>query len=142
MAGLSITGLTKRYRGAANPALSALTLSVPAGGRLAVVGPSGSGKSTLLRLLSGLELPDAGSIRLGDHDLTNVPAGERDVAMVFQNYALFPHMTVFENLTFGMKARGVGKTERTAQANAVAKRLGLTPHLEKKPSQLSGGEQQ
>jgi len=112
-------------------------------GRMAVLlGPSGCGKSTLLRLISGLEPPDSGAIRLGDDDITAWEPKRRDVAMVFQNYALYPHMSVRENLDFGLRSRNVPKNERAELVRWAAELLGLDDLLERKPKELSGGQRQ
>jgi multiple sugar transport system ATP-binding protein len=107
-----------------------------------LVGPSGCGKSTLLRMLAGLENITAGEISIGDRVVNNVPPKERDIAMVFQNYALYPHMTVADNMAFSMKLRGADKSEITERVNKAATILGLTQLLERFPRQLSGGQRQ
>lgn len=107
-----------------------------------LLGPSGCGKSTLLRLISGLETPDSGAIRLGSDDITSWEPKRRDVAMVFQNYALYPHMSVRQNLEFGLKSRGVAKEERAGLVGWAAELLGLDELLERKPRELSGGQRQ
>ncbi len=112
-------------------------------GRMAVLlGPSGCGKSTLLRLISGLEAPDSGAIRLGGDDITAWEPKRRDVAMVFQNYALYPHMSVRQNLEFGLRSRNVAKDERARLVEWAAALLGLDEHLNRKPRELSGGQRQ
>ncbi|MDT7684358.1 MAG: multiple sugar transport system ATP-binding protein, partial [Pseudonocardiales bacterium] len=107
-----------------------------------LVGPSGCGKSTLLRMVAGLENITSGEIRIGDRVVNNLPPKERDVAMVFQNYALYPHMTVAANMGFSMKLRGAPKTEIVARVQHAAEILGLGPYLERFPRQLSGGQRQ
>ncbi len=107
-----------------------------------LVGPSGCGKTTTLRLIAGLEEPSSGVIRIGDRAVNDVTPRDRDVAMVFQNYALYPHMTVFNNMAFGLKMRSVPKPQIDQAVNQVAAKLGLTALLDRKPAQLSGGEKQ
>jgi len=109
---------------------------------VALLGPSGCGKSTTLRLLAGLEPCDAGSIRIGGVDRTHAPPAQRGVAMVFQNYALFPHLSVAENIVFGLSVRRVPAAERQRRLGRAADLLGLGPYLDRKPSQLSGGQRQ
>jgi len=109
---------------------------------LVLLGPSGCGKSTTLRLIAGLETPTSGSIKLGDREITNLPPVKRDISMVFQNYALFPHLNVGENILFGLKARKVAKEERETRLENAAGILGLNEFLHRKPAQLSGGQRQ
>ena len=142
MAKLLLEGVTRRYPGASEPALRGIDLEVDDGEVLVLVGPSGCGKSTALRLIAGLDLPDAGAIKLDGRDLAAVPPQDRDVAMVFQGYALYPHMTVEENLAFPLKMRGVAKAERAAKVRETAKRLDIERFLERLPSELSGGQRQ
>ncbi|MDX8051350.1 sn-glycerol-3-phosphate ABC transporter ATP-binding protein UgpC [Lentzea sp. BCCO 10_0798] len=123
-------------------AVDELSLEVSDGEFLVLVGPSGSGKSTALRMLAGLEDIDEGAIQIGGKDVTNVPPKGRDIAMVFQSYALYPHMTVAENMGFALKLRGVPKTEIKAKVEEAAKMLDLTKYLERKPKALSGGQRQ
>ncbi|WP_434451599.1 ABC transporter ATP-binding protein [Lentzea sp. E54] len=123
-------------------AVDELSLEVSDGEFLVLVGPSGSGKSTALRMLAGLEDVDEGAIHIGGKDVTNVPPKGRDIAMVFQSYALYPHMTVAENMGFALKLRGVAKTEIKAKVEEAAKMLDLTKYLERKPKALSGGQRQ
>src|SRR5512132_2759102 len=112
MAKVELRGLHRRYPGAETSALDALDLDVDDGELLVLVGPSGCGKSTALRLIAGLDAPDRGTIRIGDRDVTKVPPQDRDVAMVFQGYALYPHMTVRDNLAFPLRMRSVAAAER------------------------------
>lgn len=119
-----------------------VTLGVADGEFVVLVGPSGCGKTTLLRTLAGLEAPTGGEVFIGERKVTGVPARERNVAMVFQNYALLPHMTVAENISFGMKIRKVPKAERERRTKEVAERLEMTPLLDRLPRQLSGGQRQ
>jgi ABC-type sugar transport system ATPase subunit len=141
MASIRLDGVSKIYPGG-HTALDAVDLEVPDGNLLVLVGPSGCGKSTALRVIAGLESPTRGRVFLGERDVTAVPPGERDVAMVFQSYALYPHKTVRENLAFGLRVRGVARAVREARVGVVARRLGLERLLERRPAQLSGGQRQ
>jgi multiple sugar transport system ATP-binding protein len=132
--------VTKRF--GSHVAADSIDLDVDAGECLVLVGPSGCGKTTVLRLLAGLESADAGRIWIGDRLVNEVPAAERDVAMVFQNYALYPHFSVFDNIAFPLRTRSVARSEITARVAAAAERLGLDEVLGRKPGQLSGGQQQ
>ena len=109
---------------------------------LVILGPSGSGKTTLLRLLAGLESPDTGGVWMDGRDVTRVPPHRRDVAMVFQNPALYPHLSVFDNIAFGLRARGVPRSQMRARVNTIAGLLGLDALLTRRPAGLSGGERQ
>jgi multiple sugar transport system ATP-binding protein len=133
---------TKLYAGSSTPAVDALNLDVGDGELMVMVGPSGSGKTTALRMLAGLEEVDAGAVLIGGRDVTDLPPKKRDIAMVFQNYALYPYLTVSQNIAFPLKMAGVKKAEREKRAAEVARRLGLEHYLDRKPSQLSGGERQ
>ena len=124
------------------PAVDDFNLTVRDGEFLVLVGPSGCGKSTTLRMVAGLELPTAGTIRIGARDVTNLPPKDRDIAMVFQNYALYPHMTVEENMAFGLRLRKFPKTEIARRVRAAAESLGLVPYLKRLPKALSGGQRQ
>jgi ABC-type sugar transport system ATPase subunit len=117
-------------------------LAIADGEFMVLVGPSGCGKSTALRMIAGLETPSAGRVRIGERDVTEVPPQERDIAMVFQSYALYPHMTVRDNLGFGLRMRGVPAAGIAERVEAAAKALGLAAVLERKPGQLSGGQRQ
>lgn len=142
---ISITGLTKTYnpsRSRPVAALDRIDLDVKEGELLVVVGPSGSGKTTLLRCIAGLEVPDEGRIEVQGREITKLLPGDRDVAMVFQEYALYPHLTVEANISFGLKARRVGSAEARTKTVAVAESLGLKDLLGRKPPELSGGERQ
>jgi len=119
-----------------------VNISIADGEFVVLVGPSGCGKSTLLRMIAGLENISAGEIRIGDRVVNNVPPKERDIAMVFQNYALYPHMTVATNMAFSLKLRGAPKQEIEARVRRAAEILGLEPYLERYPRQLSGGQRQ
>ncbi len=123
-------------------ALRGVDLEVVEGEFLALVGPSGCGKTTLLRILAGLEEASGGSVLIDGKDASVLQPKERDLAMVFQNYALFPHLSVFENLAFGLKARNRSKEETERAVRPVAQRLGLTRMLDRKPNELSGGQRQ
>jgi multiple sugar transport system ATP-binding protein len=133
---------TRVYPGAERPAVDSLSLDVGDGELLVLVGPSGSGKSTALRMLAGLEPLDTGAVHIGDRDVTNVRPRDRDIAMVFQNYALYPQLSVAENMGFALKQHGVPKEERTARVRETARILDLEPLLDRKPRQLSGGQRQ
>jgi multiple sugar transport system ATP-binding protein len=142
MAGVRYEQATRIYPGTELPAVDALRLEIADGEFMVLVGPSGSGKTTALRMLAGLEEVDAGAIYIGDRDVTDLPPKRRDVAMVFQNYALYPYLTVEANIGFPLKIAGVAKSERERRVRAVAELLGLTEFLARKPSQLSGGQRQ
>ena len=139
-AGLSLAGVSKAWDGAV--ALSSLSLDVEPGELVTVLGPSGSGKSTALRIVAGLEAPDAGRVTIGERDVTGVEPADRGVAMVFQSFALFPHLSVADNIAFGLRARGAAREEARRRAREVAEPLGLAELLERRPAQLSGGERQ
>ncbi|MEA5154805.1 sn-glycerol-3-phosphate ABC transporter ATP-binding protein UgpC [Raineyella sp.] len=134
--------VTRIYPGATSPAVDGLSLEIGDGEFVVLVGPSGCGKSTSLRMLAGLEEVNAGQIFIGDRDVTDVPPADRDIAMVFQNYALYPHMTVAENMGFALKMQKVPKEERTVRVTEAAKLLGLEEYLNRKPKALSGGQRQ
>jgi multiple sugar transport system ATP-binding protein len=123
-------------------AVRAVDLDVPDGALMVLVGPSGCGKTTLLRMVAGLEEVTSGSIRIGEREVNDVAAKNRDIAMVFQNYALYPHMTVYENQAFGLRLRRLPRTEIDTRVREVAGVLALSDQLEKKPGQLSGGQRQ
>ncbi|WP_165222179.1 ABC transporter ATP-binding protein [Aquisphaera insulae] len=123
-------------------ALERLSLAIKPGERLVVLGPSGSGKTTLLRLIAGLDVPQEGTIRIGDRDASGVPPHQRDVAMVFQSQPLYPHLSVAANLEFSMKARGIRARERRERVRSTAELMGIGSLLERWPSELSGGERQ
>jgi len=133
---------TRLYPGASTPAVDELELEIADGEFLVLVGPSGCGKSTSLRMLAGLEEVNGGRILIGAKDVTHVEPKERDIAMVFQNYALYPHMTVAENMGFALKLAKVAKAEREQRVREAAKLLDLEPYLGRKPKALSGGQRQ
>jgi multiple sugar transport system ATP-binding protein len=133
---------TRIYPGNDAPAVAALNLDIADGEFMVLVGPSGSGKTTALRMLAGLEEIDAGAVFIGERDVSDIPPKERDVAMVFQNYALYPYLTVAANIGFPLRIAKVRKSQREARVREVAKLLGLTEYLDRKPGQLSGGQRQ
>jgi multiple sugar transport system ATP-binding protein len=133
---------TRLYPGTPKPAVRDLNLSIDDGELLVLVGPSGSGKSTALRMLAGLEPLDAGRILIGGSDVSLVRPRDRDIAMVFQNYALYPNLDVAQNMGFALKQQGVPKEERATRVREVAKLLDLEPFLDRKPRNLSGGQRQ
>jgi multiple sugar transport system ATP-binding protein len=138
---IRIENVTKVYDNGVK-AVDGVDLEVADGEFMVLVGPSGCGKTTLLRMLAGLEEVTDGAIHLGDTDVTDLQPQKRDIAMVFQNYALYPHMTVAENLEYGLKLRRMAKAERARRVHEVAKVLGLEDYLKRKPSALSGGQRQ
>ncbi|MSW38775.1 MAG: ATP-binding cassette domain-containing protein, partial [Actinobacteria bacterium] len=139
MAAVIFDNATRIYPGSTVPAVNALNLTITDGKLLVLVGPSGCGKSTTLRMLAGLEDVDTGSIRIGDRDVTHVPSKDRDIAMVFQNYALYPHMSVAQNMGFALKIAGLSSEEISKRVLDAAKILDLEPYLDRKPKVLSGG---
>ena len=141
MADVGLKGVTKTYSGSVL-AVSDLTLQVEHGQFAVLLGPSGCGKSTTLRLIAGLEEPDQGEILIGGDVVNHLPPQKRDLAMVFQSYALYPHMSVAQNMGFGLKMRGVPTVESRDRVRAAARLLGLEELLERYPSQLSGGQKQ
>ncbi|MYS41731.1 sn-glycerol-3-phosphate ABC transporter ATP-binding protein UgpC [Streptomyces sp. SID5998] len=142
MATVQFDKATRIYPGSAKPAVDALEIDIADGEFLVLVGPSGCGKSTSLRMLAGLEDVNRGAIRIGDRDVTHLPPKDRDIAMVFQNYALYPHMTVADNMGFALKIAGVNKTEIRRKVEEAAKMLDLSEYLDRKPKALSGGQRQ
>jgi multiple sugar transport system ATP-binding protein len=142
LATVEYDGATRLYPGTSTPAVNELNLAIADGELLVLVGPSGSGKSTALRMLAGLEPLDAGRILIGDQDVSAVRPRDRDVAMVFQNYALYPNLDVAQNMGFALRQQGVAKEERNQRVREVAKLLDLEPYLDRKPRNLSGGQRQ
>ncbi|HUO40348.1 MAG TPA: sn-glycerol-3-phosphate ABC transporter ATP-binding protein UgpC [Mycobacterium sp.] len=142
MGSVSFEHATRRYPGTERPAVDRLDLAVDDGEFLVLVGPSGCGKSTALRMVAGLEAVDSGRILIGGRDVTDTDPKDRDVAMVFQNYALYPHMTVAQNLGFALKIAKLSKTQIRDRVTEVAMLLGLQPYLDRKPKDLSGGQRQ
>ncbi|MFC7486228.1 ABC transporter ATP-binding protein [Knoellia sp. CPCC 206453] len=142
MATVKFDESTRIYPGNDSPSVDRLNIDVKDGEFLVLVGPSGSGKSTALRMLAGLEEVNAGKIWIGDRDVTNLSPKDRDVAMVFQNYALYPHMSVADNMGFALKIAGVDKAEIRKRVDEAAKILDLEAYLERKPKALSGGQRQ
>src|SRR4051794_15093590 len=143
MAGVTLAGVRKIYHeGVEQVAVHDVTLDVRDGEFVVLVGPSGCGKSTTLRMIAGLESISAGTVKIGDRIVNDVPPKARDIAMVFQNYALYPHMTVGENLGFALKLRNMSAPEIAKRVQSAAATLGLTEFLNRKPRQLSGGQRQ
>jgi multiple sugar transport system ATP-binding protein len=142
MASVTFKDATRVYPGADHPSVDKLNLEIGDGEFMVLVGPSGCGKSTSLRMLAGLEEVNSGQILIGDRDVTALPPKDRDIAMVFQNYALYPHMTVADNMGFALKMQNVPKAERDARVAEAARLLGLEEFLNRKPKALSGGQRQ
>jgi sn-glycerol 3-phosphate transport system ATP-binding protein len=137
---LQLTNLGKKFD--SSVALDDVSIGIPAGKFTVLLGPSGCGKSTLLRLIAGLDRPTSGAIHLGGEDITQNAPAARNLSMVFQSYALFPHLSVAENIVFGLSVRRVGRAERMARLGEVARMMGLETLLDRRPNQLSGGQQQ
>ncbi len=137
---IALRGVTKTWDGL--HAVRNINIDVPPGTFTVFLGPSGCGKSTTLRIIAGLEFADQGQVLIGDQDVTAKPPAQRDIAMVFQSYALFPHLSVAENILFGLKVRRTPKEQQRARLAKTAHMLGLTDYLARKPAQLSGGQQQ
>jgi len=142
MASVTLRGLAKTYDSGGTQAVADLSLDVRDGEFFVLLGPSACGKTTVLRCIAGLEEPTAGEILIGDQDVTHLSPGARDVAMVFQSHALYPHLSVRGNIAFGLEVRGVPAAEITRRVEQAAGRLGLTAALERRPGALSGGERQ
>jgi len=142
MGAVAIRGLSKRYEGSAELAVKDVTLTVGDGEFMVLLGPSGCGKSSVLRMVAGLEPITSGTVAIDGRIMNDVPAKDRDIAMVFQSYALYPHMDVFTNLAFGLRRRGVPRDEIARRVESVAAKLGLSPYLKRKPHALSGGQRQ
>src|SRR6478609_1973406 len=142
MATVTFEEAQRWYPGADRPAVPGISLEIGDGEFMVLVGPSGCGKSTTLRMLAGLEEVNKGKIFIGDREITNTPPKDRDIAMVFQNYALYPHMSVADNMAFALKMAKVPADERRQRVEEAAKILGLTEYLDRKPKALSGGQRQ
>jgi multiple sugar transport system ATP-binding protein len=141
MARIELKQVTKRYPGGV-PAVNNLSLDIPDGDFVALVGPSGSGKPTALRMVAGLEHVTSGEIRIGDRVVNDLPPKDHDIAMVFQNYALYPHLTVEENMAFGLQLRKTPKDEQKRRVAEAARMLALEPFLKRTLAALSGGQRQ
>ena len=139
---IELEHVTKTYDKASESAVSDVSLSVLPGEFMTFLGPSGSGKTTTLNLIAGLEMPSSGHIRLGDKNIGQMPAHKRGFGMVFQNYALFPHMSVFENIAFPLRLRKIPKTEIRTLVDDVLNVVGLRDLSGRMPNQMSGGQQQ
>ena len=137
---IRLSGVTKTWGN--TRAVDSIDLEIPAGSFTVLLGPSGCGKSTTLRMIAGLEPIESGRLMFADKDVTRLPAAQRAISMVFQSYALFPHLSVAENIIFGLKVRRVSRSERNARLERVASLLGLSALIHRKPSELSGGQQQ
>src|SRR5919205_4660252 len=140
MAALSFRDVRKSYRD--QEVIHGVTLEIADGEFVVIVGPSGCGKSTLLRMVAGLEIITAGEIRIGERVVNRLEPKDRDIAMVFQNYALYPHMTVYENMSYGLRIRGLTRADVEARVRRAAGILGLLDLLERRPRELSGGQRQ
>ena len=141
---IELRGVRKVFGDPRHPVLAVddVDLNVGSGELFAILGPSGSGKTTVLRMIAGFETPSAGTVHLGGSDVTALPAAQRDTNTVFQDYALFPHMTVAQNVEYGLLVKGVAKTERRERTGAALEMVHLGEHATRKPAQLSGGQQQ
>ena len=142
MAVVAVDRLSKRYDGGSEPAVKEVSFTVAEGEFMVLLGPSGCGKSSVLRMIAGLEPITAGTVSVDGRVINQVPARDRDIAMVFQSYALYPHMDVYNNLAFGLRRRSVPSAEIDRRVRSVAGRLGLAPFLARKPHALSGGQRQ
>jgi multiple sugar transport system ATP-binding protein len=142
MATVSLRGLSKKYPGSELLAVEGVSLDIKHGEFMVLLGPSGCGKSTTLRMIAGLESISSGELAIDGRRMNDVPARDRDIAMVFQSYALYPHMNVFDNLAFGLRRRGVERGEIERRVREVASTLGLADFLKRKPHALSGGQRQ
>jgi sn-glycerol 3-phosphate transport system ATP-binding protein len=141
MATISLQDIRKTYQGGVE-AVKGVSLDIADGELVVLVGPSGCGKSTLLRMVAGLERITSGTLRIGERVVNDLEPAERDIAMVFQNYALYPHMTVRGNLAYGLKNRGFGRADIEARVKTAAEMLEIAAYLDRKPRQLSGGQRQ
>jgi multiple sugar transport system ATP-binding protein len=142
MAEILIDRISKTYSGGKTPAVDDVSLTIRDHEFMVLLGPSGCGKTTLLRMVAGLEYPDAGRVLIGDRDVTDLPPRKRGIAMVFQSYAVFPHMTVFDNIGFGLKMQHRPPSDIAAKVEKAAGLLQLDPYLQRYPAQLSGGQRQ
>ncbi|HKQ43154.1 MAG TPA: ABC transporter ATP-binding protein, partial [Pseudonocardia sp.] len=142
MSDVVIQNLVKTYPGGTERATDDISLEIADGEFMVLLGPSGCGKTTLLRMIAGLELPDDGSVAIGGRDVTYLPAHKRGLSMVFQSYALYPHMSVRGNIAFGLKMAGTPKAEIDRKVESAASILNLTQYLDRKPRELSGGQRQ
>jgi multiple sugar transport system ATP-binding protein len=142
LAVVTINHLSKRYEGSGDFAVKDVSLSIADGEFMVLLGPSGCGKSSVLRMIAGLEPITSGTVAIDGHVVNHVPAKDRNIAMVFQSYALYPHMDVYNNLAFGLRRRGVDSSDLDRRVRAVAERLGLALFLTRKPHALSGGQRQ
>ncbi|MGH6945480.1 MAG: ABC transporter ATP-binding protein [Geminicoccaceae bacterium] len=142
MAVVQLEGITKRYGDDAAPAVAGVTLTIEDGEFMVLLGPSGCGKSTTLRMIAGLEGISSGTLQIDGRTMNRVPAKDRDIAMVFQSYALYPHMSVFDNMAFGLRRRGFARAEIDRRVREAAALLGLSELLRRKPHALSGGQRQ
>lgn len=138
---IEVVGLTKRY-GAGKPAVDNINLRIASGSYCCLLGPSGCGKSTTLRMIAGHESVTSGDVLLENRNITNLPAAERGTAMMFQSFALFPHLSALDNVAFSLKMKGVSKTERQAKAQDLLERVAMGHLAQRKPGELSGGQQQ
>ena len=141
MGALSIRQVRKTFNNTVH-ILKGIDIEIEAGEFLILVGPSGCGKSTLLSIIAGLDMPSSGSVHIGERDVTHLPSKDRDIAMVFQSYALYPNMNVAQNIAFGLEMRKVPKAQREAAVQRVAKMLQIGHLLDRKPAALSGGQRQ
>ncbi|MFK8184437.1 MAG: ABC transporter ATP-binding protein [Phormidesmis sp.] len=139
-AGVALRSVTKKYGDVT--AIENITLDIPAGAYCCLLGPSGCGKTTALRMIAGHEAVTSGEIQIGDRAVTHLPPAKRNTAMMFQNYALFPHKTIWQNVEFGLKMKGISKPERHQRVDEILELVGLTHTAKRKPDQLSGGQQQ
>ncbi|OCX64547.1 sn-glycerol-3-phosphate ABC transporter ATP-binding protein UgpC [Thioclava sp. SK-1] len=142
MAHITLKDVSKTYSGSAHSAVSGVDIAIQDGEFIVLVGPSGCGKSTLLRMVAGLEAISGGQVHIGDRLVNDLDPAERDIAMVFQNYALYPHMTVRDNMAYGLKNRGASRQELAQRVQEAATLLELGPYLDRKPRALSGGQRQ
>jgi iron(III) transport system ATP-binding protein len=142
MSGVEFRKVSKRYGNTGPVVVKEIDFTVPQGTLTTILGPSGCGKTTTLRMIAGLETPSGGSIRIGGRDVTTLGPAERNVSMVFQSYALFPHMNVIENVSYGLTVSGVSRDEAARRARATLETVGLVGYDERLPSELSGGQQQ